>query len=59
MKTKYGIGDGVLVKGIVRRIVIDGNGEVYYDMEFDGKDKSYGFCKISERELIEREEKKL
>lgn len=55
MKTKYNVGDIVLVKGTVRRITVDKEGVIYYDLDIDyHRDLySYGNARVTEKELDE------
>ena len=52
MKTKYNIGDSVLIKGTIRRIEITREGEIYYDVDTEGENVcQYGFSRVTEDEL--------
>ena len=59
MKTKYNIGDSVLIKGSVRRIEITKEGLIYYDVE-NASDVlgGYGYNRVEESEIERLEESK-
>ena len=54
MKTKYNIGDSVLIKGIVRRIEITKEGVINYEVTVETDDDvlgQYGFNRVTEKDL--------
>ena len=58
MKTKFNIGDTVLIKGTIRRIEISREGEIYYDVDTEGSGiVSYGFSRVSEVDIRKWKEK--
>ena len=58
MKTKYNIGDTVLIKGTIRRIEITREGEIYYDVDTEGIGiVSYGFSRVAEVDIRKWKEK--
>ena len=59
MKTKYNIGDTVLIKGTVRRIAISKEGEIFYDVENESDSISqYGYNCVKESEIVRMVESK-
>ena len=59
MKTKYNIGDSVLIKGSVRRIEITKEGVIYYDVENESDVLgAYGYNRVEESEIERMEENK-
>ena len=58
MKTKYNIGDTVLIKGTIRRIEITREGEINYDVDTEGSSiVHYGFSRVSEVDIEQWKEK--
>ena len=61
MKTKYNIGDSVLIKSTVRRIEITKEGVINYEVTVETDDDvlgQYGFNRVTEDDLEKwREEK--
>ena len=53
MKTKYNIGDSVLIKGTVRRIEITKEGVINYEVTVETDDVlgQYGFNRVTEDDL--------
>lgn len=54
MKTKYNIGDSVLIKGTVRRIEITKEGVINYEVTVETDDDvlgQYGFNRVTEDDL--------
>ena len=54
MKTKYNIGDTVLIKGMVRRIEITKEGVINYEVTVETDDDvlgQYGFNRVTEYDL--------
>ena len=54
MKTKYNIGDTVLIKGTVRRIEITKEGVINYEVTVETDDDvlgQYGFNRVTEDDL--------
>lgn len=52
MKTKYNVGDSVLIKGTIRRIEITREGEICYDVDTEGSGiTNYGFSRVSENDI--------
>ena len=54
MKTKYNIGDSVLIKGTVRRIEITKEGVINYEVTVETDDDvlgQYGFNRVTENDL--------
>ena len=57
MKTKYNIGDSVLIKGTVRRIEITKEGLVYYDVENESDVLgAYGYNRVEESEIERKDD---
>ena len=57
MKTKFNIGDSVLIKGTIRRIEI-ARGCIYYDVDTEGSGiENYGFSRVSEGDITKWKEK--
>ena len=57
MKTKFNIGDSVLIKGTIRRIEI-ARGCIYYDVDTEGGGiENYGFSRVSEGDITKWKEK--
>ena len=58
MYTKFNIGDAVLIKGTIRRIEITREGEIYYDVDTEGRGiENYGFSRVSEVDIRKWKEK--
>ena len=60
MKTKYNIGDSVLIKGTVRRIEITKEGVINYEVTVETDDDvlgQYGFNRVTEDDLEKWKEK--
>ena len=58
MYTKFNIGDAVLIKGTIRRIEITREGEIYYDVDTEGRGiENYGFSRVSEVDIGKWKEK--
>ena len=54
MRTKYNIGDSVLIKGTVRRIEITKEGVINYEVTVETDDDvlgQYGFNRVTEDDL--------
>ena len=61
MKTKYNIGDSVLIKGTVRRIEITKEGVINYEVTVETDDDvlgQYGFNRVTEDDLEKWRERK-
>ena len=58
MFTRFNIGDSVLIKGTIRRIEISREGEIYYDVDTEGRGiENYGFSRVAEGDIEQWKEK--
>ena len=59
MKTRFDIGDSVMIRGTIRRIEVTKEGVIYYDVENDSDVLGqYGYNRVKESEIERLEEKK-
>ena len=58
MQTRFNVGDTVLIKGTIRRIEITREGEIYYDVDTEGRGiENYGFSRVAEGDIEQWKEK--